>query len=107
MDDAYQKVIDSKLRDAPVHKEPDYEDDIIIPYKEQRALVERMLKIIAKDLLTEAARRIIKFNRRVINFKRSNGKTYEVFLNRFHAVAQDFSPAWRTHQPRRRNRTSP
>ena len=90
MDDAYQKVIDSKLKDAAIHEEPDDDDDIVLPYMVQKALVERILKIVAKDSSTEAARRLIQFNRRVFNCKRSKGETYETFASRFHAVAQDF-----------------
>lgn len=86
MDSSYQKVIEAEIQLRGLKLGPE-SDEEVFTFRQHKDLVEMMLRIVAKDSPTDAAKRFINPGRKVFGCKRGKGESYSVFVERFRGIA--------------------
>lgn len=78
MDESYQKFLDAEVLNDNLSVEQ-VEDGQPMSFKDYEEVIEKILKVVAKDSTTDSARRIISSGRQVFNCKRSNDESFAAF----------------------------
>lgn len=88
MDYSFVQVIDSAITagEFKLVADDDDENEVI----NQMELIEKIIKLVAKDSVTDGVRRLVKMSQNVHACNREKNETYEAFAERFRGVAQTY-----------------
>lgn len=86
MDSCFQKTIDAAILVGDVKLGPD--GDNFLTFEEHKLIVSSLLKHVAKESPTDAARRFISQARNVYGCKRNKSESFTTFVDRFRGIAQ-------------------